>query len=62
MKIIKIIQSVLAAFIGVQKIKKLEEDNQSIEKSGLFPYIVVGLILCFLFLFSIYFFVNLILE
>ncbi|MEK9771686.1 MAG: DUF2970 domain-containing protein [Nitrosomonadales bacterium] len=62
MKIIKIIQSVLAAFIGVQKIKNLEEDNQSIEKFGLFPYIVVGLILCFLFLFSIYSFVNLILE
>jgi hypothetical protein len=62
MRIFKIIQSVLAAFFGVQKNKNLEEDNKSIEEYGLFPYILVGLILSFLFLFSIYSFVSLILE
>lgn len=52
--ILQIGWSILASFIGVQSRKNLDRDNAYIEKKGLKPYIIVGIILTLVFYFSIY--------
>jgi len=53
MKLMKIIQSVLSSFIGIQKKSKLINDDKFIEDHGIMPYFIVGLILAVVFIFSI---------
>ena len=43
--LLNIIQSVLAAFIGIQKNSKFTDDDKFIEKNGFLPYLLVGLLL-----------------
>ncbi len=52
--------SILAAFIGVQSKKNLDRDNAYIEKKGLRPYIITGILLTILFYLSIYSIVQLV--
>ena len=58
MNLFKIIQSVLSAFIGIQKNSKLNEDNNFIEKHGFMPYLLVGLCLALIFILSLIFIVS----
>jgi hypothetical protein len=62
MKIIRIIQSVLAAFFGVQNNNKFNEDDKFIEKNGVKYFIIIGFILIFLLLFLLNLFVNFIVN
>jgi len=57
-----IIQSVLAAFIGIQKNSKFNEDDKFIEKNGFMPYLIVGLFLALIFILLIVTAVSIILE
>jgi len=59
MEFLKAIKSVMAAFIGVQKKKNLEED---FSKKSATPFIVAGLLMAFIFVMSIYTVVQLILP
>ncbi|MGE4597267.1 MAG: DUF2970 domain-containing protein [Methylophilaceae bacterium] len=45
MKIFSIIQSVLAAFFGVQSNKNLKKDGGFIEKNGFKYFLIVGFII-----------------
>ena len=58
--IFQICWSILAAFIGVQSKKNLDRDNAYIEKKGLKPYIIIGIILTILFYVTIYSIVKLV--
>ena len=60
--LLTIIQSVLAAFIGIQKNSKFNDDDKFIEKNGFLPYLLVGLILALIFILSIVTVVSIILE
>jgi len=62
MKYLKIIQSVLASFFGVQGNKKYDEDDDYLEKNGFTPFIVVGIFLVIIFLLSLKFIVSTILN
>lgn len=62
MKLLKVIQSVLAAFIGIQNKSKLNEDDDLIEEYGLLPFLLMGITLAIIFIFTIIFTVSLILE
>jgi hypothetical protein len=62
MKLFKVIQSVLAAFIGIQKKSKLNEDDDLIEEYGLLPFFLMGITLAIIFIFTIIFTVSFILE
>jgi len=62
MRITKIIQSVLAAFIGIQKNSKFNDDDKFIEKNGFMPYLIVGLVLALIFILSIVTVVSIILD
>ena len=57
---LQICWSILAAFIGVQSKKNLDRDNAYIEKKGLRPYIVTGILLTILFYLAIYSIVQLV--
>ena len=57
-----IIQSVLAAFIGIQKNSKFNDDDKFIEKNGFMPYLLVGLALALIFIISIVTVVSIILD
>ena len=57
-----IIKSVLASFIGVQGNKKYDEDNDYLEKKGFTPFLIVGIFIAIIFLFSLAFIVNIILN
>ena len=52
MNLFKIIQSVLSAFIGIQKNSKFNEDDNLIEKYGFMPYFLVGLCLAIIYIFT----------
>lgn len=52
--LLQICWSILAAFIGVQSKKNLDRDNAYIEKKGLKPYIIIGVLLTLAFYFTIY--------
>ena len=57
-----IVKSVLASFIGVQGNKKYDEDNDYLEKKGFTPFLIVGIFIVIIFLFSLTFIVNIILN
>jgi hypothetical protein len=57
-----IVKSVLASFIGVQGNKKYDEDNDYLEKKGFTPFLIVGIFIVIIFLFSLAFIVNIILN
>ena len=50
----QLLMSVVAAFFGVQNRKNFERDNAYIEKKGLKPYIIMGIILVVLFNITIF--------
>ena len=60
--LLNIIQSVLAAFIGIQKDSKFNDDDKFIEKNGFMPYLIVGLLLALIFIISIVTVVSIILD
>ena len=60
--LLNIIQRVLAAFIGIQKNSKFNDDDKFIEKNGFLPYLLVGMVLALIFIFSIVTVVSIILE
>ena len=60
--LLNIIQSVLAAFVGIQKNSKFNDDDKFIEKNGFMPYLLVGLILALVFIISIVTVVSIILD
>ena len=60
--LLKIINSVLASFFGVQGNKKYDEDNDYLEKNGFTPFLIVGIFLVIIFLSSLFFFVEMILK
>jgi uncharacterized membrane protein YidH (DUF202 family) len=60
--LLNIIQSVLAAFIGIQKNSKFNDDDKFIEKNGFLPYLLVGLFLAIIFILTIVTVVSIILE
>jgi uncharacterized membrane protein YidH (DUF202 family) len=60
--LLNIIQSVLAAFIGIQKNSKFNDDDKFIEKNGFMPYLLVGLALAVIFIISIVTVVSIILD
>ena len=47
--ILQIAQSILASFIGVQNKENYERDNAYIEKKGLKPYIIMGIVMVIVF-------------
>lgn len=59
MEFLNAIKSVLAAFIGVQKKKNLEED---FAKSSATPFIVAGLLMALVFVLVVYGVVKLVLS
>jgi hypothetical protein len=52
--VLQIIWSMLASFIGVQNKKNYERDNAYIEKKGLKPYIIIGILLVIVFHVTLY--------
>jgi hypothetical protein len=60
--LLKIINSVLASFFGVQGNKKYNEDNDYLEKNGFTPFLIVGIFLVIIFLSSLFFIVGMILK
>jgi hypothetical protein len=60
--LLNIIQSVLAAFIGIQKNSKFNDDDKFIEKNGFMPYLLVGLALAVIFIISLVTVVSIILD
>ena len=58
MNLFKIIQSVLSAFVGIQKNSKFNEDDNYIEKHGFMPYLLVGLSLALIFILALLFIVS----
>jgi hypothetical protein len=59
---LKIIQSVLASFFGVQGNNKYNEDNDYLEKNGFTPFLIVGIFIVIIFLSSLFFIVGMILK
>ncbi|MDC0422904.1 DUF2970 domain-containing protein [Methylophilaceae bacterium] len=62
MKIFRIIQSVLAAFFGVQNNNKFKQDDKFIEKNGVKYFLIVGFILVLLLLSLLSLFVSFIVD
>ena len=62
MKIFRIIQSVLAAFFGVQNNDKFKQDDKFIEKNGVKYFLIVGFILVLLLLSLLSLFVSFIVD
>jgi hypothetical protein len=60
--LLKIINSVLASFFGVQGNKKYDEDNDYLEKNGFTPFLIVGIFLVIIFLSGLLFIVEMILK
>ena len=61
MRIIKIFQSVISAFFGVQNNQKLVEDDEYVEKYGLKYFLIFGFFLVIVFLVTLYTIVHFIL-
>ncbi len=59
MEFLKVLKSVMAAMIGVQKKKNLEED---FSKSSPLPFIIAGIIMTFVFILSVWGVVQLVLP
>ena len=62
MKIFRIIQSVLAAFFGVQNNNKFKQDDKFIEKNGVKYFLIVGFIVVLLLLSLLSLFVSFIVD
>ena len=62
MKIFRIIQSVLAAFFGVQNNNKFKQDDKFIEKNGVKYFLIVGFILVLLLISLLSLFVSFIVD
>jgi len=62
MRIIRIIQSVLAAFFGVQNNNKFNQDDKFIEENGVRYFLIVGFILIFILLTLLSLFVSFIVD
>jgi len=60
--LLNIIQSVLSAFIGIQKNSKFNDDDKFIEKNGFMPFLLVGFFLALIFIISIITLVSIILD
>jgi hypothetical protein len=60
--LLKIINSVIASFFGVQGNKKYDEDNDYLEKNGFTPFLIVGIFLVIIFLSGLLFIVEMILK
>ena len=60
--LLKIINSVLASFFGVQGNKKYDEDNDYLEKDGFTPFLIVGIFMVIIFLSGLLFIVGMILK
>ena len=61
MRIIKIFQSVISAFFGVQNNQKLDEDDEFVEKYGIKYFLIFGFFLVIVFLVTLYTIVHFIL-
>ena len=61
MRIIKIFQSVISAFFGVQNNQKLVEDDEFVEKYGIKYFLIFGFFLVIVFLVTLYTIVHFIL-
>ncbi len=59
--IFQIIHSLLASFFGVQSLDNLERDEKYIEKHGIKVYIIIGFLLVFCLLLTLFGIVKLIL-
>lgn len=59
MEFLKVIKSVMSAMIGVQKKKNLEED---FSKSSAAPFIIAGIIMTLIFVFTIWVVVRVVLN
>jgi|TARA_B100000768_G_scaffold163362_1_gene164598 hypothetical protein len=62
MKIIRIIQSVLSAFFGVQNNNKFNQDDKFIEENGIRYFLIIGFILIFILLILLSLFVSFIID
>ena len=62
MKIIRIIQSVLSAFFGVQNNNKFNQDDKFIEENGVKYFLIIGFILIFILLILLSLFVSFIID
>ena len=62
MKIIRIIQSVLSAFFGVQNKNKFNQDDKFIEENGIRYFLIIGFILIFILLILLSLFVSFIID
>ena len=56
MEFLKVLKSVMSAMIGVQNKKNLQND---FSKSSPIPFIIAGIIMTLVFIFSVYFVVQL---
>jgi len=61
MRVIKIFQSVISAFFGVQNNQKLVEDDEFVEKYGIKYFLIFGFFLVIVFLVALYTIVHFIL-
>ena len=52
--LLQIMWSMVASFVGVQNKKNFERDNAYIEKKGIKPYIIMGILLVIIFHLSIF--------
>ena len=60
--LLQVFRAVASAMIGVGKKKHLAQDFESTEKSGPWPYVIVGIIMTTFFIGSILFAVRLVLP
>ena len=60
--LLQVFRAVASAMIGVGKKKNLVQDFDATEKTGPWPYIVVGLIMTMLFISSLIFAIRLVLS
>ena len=60
--LLKVFRAVASAMIGVGKKKNLAQDFDATEKSGQWPYIIVGIIMTVLFIGSLILAVRLVLS
>ena len=60
--LLQVFRAVASAMIGVGKKKHLVQDFESTEKTGPWPYVIVGIIMTALFIGSILFAVRLVLP
>jgi len=62
MNLITIIKSVLSSFIGIQKQLRLDEDDDIIEKNGIFPFLIIAILIASIFIFVLSFVVSIIVD